>query len=135
VLAGSGAALEHARASVDLGAALRRAGRRPESLKSLREGLDRAHRCGASALAARAREELVTAGARPRRDALHGLDALTASELRTAQMAAEGRTNREIAQTLFVSLRTVETHLTHAYRKLAIRSRDALPGALVAREP
>jgi DNA-binding CsgD family transcriptional regulator len=135
VLAGSGAALELARASVDLGAALRRAGRRPESIKSLREGLDRAHRCGASALAARAREELVTAGARPRRDALHGRDALTASELRTAQMAAEGRTNREIAQTLFVSLRTVETHLTHAYRKLAIRSRDALPGALVAREP
>ena len=135
VLAGSGAALEHARASVDLGAALRRAGRRPESVKSLRHGLDLAHRCGASALAARAREELVTAGARPRRNALHGRDALTASELRTAQMAAEGRTNREIAQTLFVSLRTVETHLTHAYQKLAIRSRDALPGALLAREP
>jgi DNA-binding CsgD family transcriptional regulator len=135
VLAGSGAALEHARASVDLGAALRRAGRRPESVKSLRQGLDLAHRCGASALAARAREELVTAGARPRRNALHGRDALTASELRTAQMAAEGRTNREIAQTLFVSLRTVETHLTHAYQKLAIRSREALPGALLAREP
>jgi DNA-binding CsgD family transcriptional regulator len=135
VLAGSGAALEYARASVDLGAALRRAGRRPESVESLRQGLDLAHRCGASALAARAREELVTAGARPRRDALHGRDALTASELRTAQMAAEGLTNREIAQTLFVSLRTVETHLTHAYQKLAIRSRNALPGALVAREP
>jgi DNA-binding CsgD family transcriptional regulator len=134
VLAGSGAALEHARAAVDLGAALRRAGRRSESLGSLREGLDLAHRCGATALAARAREELVTAGARPRRDALHGRDALTASELRTAQLAAEGRTNREIAQTLFVSLRTVETHLTHAYQKLAIRSRGALRGALVARE-
>ena len=133
VLARSGAALEHARAEVDLGAALRRAGRRADSIESLREGLDLAHRCGAAALAARARAELVTAGARPRRDALRGRDALTASELRIARMAAEGRTNREIAQALFVSLRTVETHLTHAYRKLAINSRDALPGALVPR--
>jgi DNA-binding CsgD family transcriptional regulator len=134
VLAGSGAALEHARALVELGAALRRAGHRVKSIKSLREGLDLAHRCGASALAARARGELVTAGARPRRDALHGRDALTASELRTARLAAAGRTNREIAQELFVGVRTVETHLTHAYQKLAIQSRDALPAAL-AREP
>ena len=76
---GSGAALEHARALVELGAALRRAGHRLKSVEPLREGLDLAHRCGASALAARARDELVTAGARPRRDALHGRDALTAS--------------------------------------------------------
>ena len=135
VLAGSGAALEHARALVELGAALRRAGHRLKSVEPLREGLDLAHRCGASALAARARDELVTAGARPRRDALHGRDALTASELRTARMAADGRSNREIAQALFVGLRTVETHLTHAYQKLAIHSRDALSGALSARAP
>jgi DNA-binding CsgD family transcriptional regulator len=134
VLRGSGAVLEHGRALVDLGAALRRAGRRPDSIVSLREGLGLAHGCGATALAARAREELVTAGARPRRDALHGRDALTASELRTARLAAEGRTNREIAQALFVSVRTVETHLTHTYQKLGIPSRDELPGALVARE-
>ena len=134
VLRGSGAVLEHARALVDLGAALRRAGRRSDSIVSLREGLNLAHRCGASALATRAREELVTAGARPRRDALHGRDALTASELRTAQLAAEGRTNREIAQTLFVSLRTVETHLTHTYQKLGIHSREELAGALAPRE-
>ncbi len=132
VLRGSGAVLEHARALVDLGAALRRAGRRPDAIVSLREGLSLAHGCGASALAARAREELVTAGARPRRDALRGRDALTASELRTAQLAADGRTNREIAQALFVSLRTVETHLTHTYQKLGIQSRDELPGVLVA---
>jgi DNA-binding CsgD family transcriptional regulator len=130
VLAGSGAALERARVLVDLGAALRRAGHRSDGAESLREGLDLAHRYGASALAARAREELVAAGARPRRDALRGRDALTASELRVARMAADGRTNREIAQALFIGLRTVETHLTHAYQKLAIRSRDALPGAL-----
>jgi DNA-binding CsgD family transcriptional regulator len=134
VLRDSGAVLEHARALVDLGAALRRAGRRSDSIVSLREGLSLAHECGASALAARAREELVTAGARPRRDALRGRDALTASELRTAELAAEGRTNREIAQALFVSLRTVETHLTHSYQKLSIHSREALASALVARE-
>jgi DNA-binding CsgD family transcriptional regulator len=134
VLRDSGAVLEHARALVDLGAALRRAGRRSDSIVSLREGLSLAHGCGAAALTARAREELVTAGARPRRDALRGRDALTASELRTAQLAAEGRANREIAQALFVSVRTVETHLTHTYQKLGIRSRNELPSALVARQ-
>jgi tetratricopeptide (TPR) repeat protein len=90
VLRGSGAVLEHARALVDLGAAVRRAGRRSDSIVWLREGLNLAHECGAAALAARAREELVTAGARPRRDALHGRDALTASERRTAQLASGG---------------------------------------------
>jgi DNA-binding CsgD family transcriptional regulator len=135
VLADTGAELEYARALVDFGAALRRAGRRADGAEALREGLDLAHGCGAGALAARAREELVAAGARPRRDALRGRDALTASELRIARMAAEGRTNREIAQALFIGLRTVETHLTHTYRKLAIHSRDALPGALDARAP
>ena len=70
------------------------------------------------------------AGARPRRDAGHGRDALTAAELRVALMAADGMTNREIAQALFVAVRTVETHLTHVYRKLAIESRDRLAQAL-----
>jgi DNA-binding CsgD family transcriptional regulator len=134
VLAGSGAALEHARALIDLGAALRRAGHRSDSVETLREGLNLAHRCDAGALTALAREELLAAGARPRRDALRGRDALTASELRTARMAAEGRANREIAQALFVGLRTVETHLTHAYQKLEIASRDALPAALNGHE-
>jgi DNA-binding CsgD family transcriptional regulator len=135
VLATSGAALEHARALIDLGAALRRAGHRSRSLDRLREGLDLAHRCGAGALAARAREELVAAGAKPRRDALRGRDALTASELRTARMAARGLANREIAQALFVSLRTVETHLTHAYQKLEIDSRAELGDALESDSP
>jgi ATP/maltotriose-dependent transcriptional regulator MalT len=135
VLATSGAVLERARALIDLGAALRRAGDRSRSLASLREGLDLAHRCEAGALAARAREELVAAGAKPRRDALRGRDALTASELRTARMAARGLANREIAQALFVSLRTVETHLTHAYQKLGIGSRAALSSALETDRP
>jgi DNA-binding CsgD family transcriptional regulator len=135
VLAGSGAMLEHARALIDLGAALRRAGNRSRSIDSLREGLDLAHRCGAGALAARAREELLAAGAKPRRDALRGREALTASELRTARMAARGLANREIAQALFVSLRTVETHLTHTYQKLEIGSRAGLPAALETVSP
>ena len=126
VLDGSPAVLERARAQIDLGAALRRAGHRAEALERLRDGLDVAHRCAADALVEQARSEMVLAGARPRRDAAHGRDALTPSELRVARKAAEGMMNREIAQELFVSLRTVETHLTHVYRKLSIDSRDEL---------
>jgi len=92
--------------------------------------LDVAHRCGATVLAARAREEAHAAGARPRRAALSGVEALTSSELRIAHMAADGMTNREIAQALFVTLRTVQVHLTHTYQKLGILSREQLPDAL-----
>jgi DNA-binding CsgD family transcriptional regulator len=72
----------------------------------------------------------VAAGARPRRAALEGPDALTPSERRVARLAVEGLSNREIAQTLFVTTRTVELHLTHAYAKLGVRSRGDLPEAL-----
>ena len=130
VLDGSPAVLERARALIDLGALLRRAGSRAEALERLRDGLDLAHHCAAGALAEQARSEMTMAGARPRRDAARGQDALTASELRVARMAADGMTNREIAEGLFVSLRTVETHLTHVYRKLSIDSRDELAGVL-----
>ena len=135
VFEGSAARLEHARALADLGAALRRAGRRAESRDLLRLGLDLAHRCGAGALAERARIELVAAGGRPRRLVLRGLDALTPSERRVAQMAAGGLSNREIAQQLFVTTRTVEGHLTHAYQKLDIGSREGLASALAAQAP
>ena len=87
--------------------------------------MDLAHRCGSSALAARARTELLACGSRPRRFARSGRDALTASELRVARMAAEGMTNREIAQALFITIRTVTTHLGHAYEKLGIAGREA----------
>ncbi|MEO2105509.1 MAG: helix-turn-helix transcriptional regulator, partial [Actinomycetota bacterium] len=96
----------------------------------LRQALDLAHRCGATGLESRAREELLAAGARPRRAALSGVEALTPTELRVARLAAEGRTNREIAQELYVSMRTVGTHLGNAYRKLDIDGRDSLPDAL-----
>jgi DNA-binding CsgD family transcriptional regulator len=130
VLDDSPAVLERARVLIDLGALLRRTGHRAEALERLRDGLDLAHRCAAGALAEQARSEMLMAGARPRRDAARGRDALTASELRVARMAADGMPNREIAQGLFVTLRTVETHLTHVYRKLSIDSRDALAGVL-----
>jgi DNA-binding NarL/FixJ family response regulator len=124
--------LELALALVDLGAVLRRAGERSEAIEQLRRGLDLAHHHGALAVAERARQELVVAGGRPRRDAVRGRDALTPSELRVARMAASGRTNRQIAQALFVTLRTVEVHLTSTYDKLGIGSRKQLGEALAA---
>jgi DNA-binding CsgD family transcriptional regulator len=135
VLARSGAVLEHARTLVDLGSALRRARRRTDARTPLREGLELATRCDAHVLAQRARDELLAAGARPRREALSGPDALTASERRVARMAAEGNSNPEIAQALFLTRRTVETHLTHAYQKLGIGSREKLATALRAGVP
>jgi DNA-binding CsgD family transcriptional regulator len=130
VLKNSAARLEHARAMTDLGAALRRAGHRAESRDILRPALDLAHRCAALALTERARTELIAAGGRPRRLVLSGLDSLTPSERRVAQLAAAGLPNRDIAQNLFITARTVEGHLTHAYHKLAITTRDQLPAAL-----
>jgi DNA-binding NarL/FixJ family response regulator len=126
--------MEHARAMADLGAALRRAGHRAESREILRAALDLAHRCGALALTERARTELIAAGGRPRRLVLSGLDALTPSERRVAQLAAAGLANHDIAQHLFITTRTVEGHLTHAYQKLDITSREQLPAALATRD-
>jgi DNA-binding NarL/FixJ family response regulator len=122
--------LEHIRALLDFGAALRRSGQRTTARAPLREALDLAAHGGATMLADRARVELGATGARPRRDELRGRDALTPSERRVVMLAAEGRTNREIAQALFVTMRTVETHLTHAYMKLDVQGRDALAGVL-----
>ena len=135
VLAGSEARLEHARALVDLGAALRRANQRTEARERLREGVDLARRVGAFGLAGRANEEVAATGGRPRRIRQTGLDALTASERRVAQLAADGMSNKEIAQTLFVTIKTVEVHLSHAYRKLEIGSRGQLDTALATPEP
>jgi DNA-binding CsgD family transcriptional regulator len=134
VLNSSAARLEHARAMADLGAALRRAGQRADSREILRTALDLAHRCEARALTERTHTELIAAGGRPRRLILRGLDSLTPSERRVAQLAAAGVPNRDIAQHLFITTRTVEGHLTHAYQKLAITSREHLPSALASRD-
>jgi DNA-binding CsgD family transcriptional regulator len=130
VLEPSPARLQHAKALVELGSALRRANRRSEAREPLRHGLDLATTCGAAPLAEQAETELLATGARPRRIALSGVDSLTPSERRVAQMAAEGNTNREIAQALFVTTKTVEVHLSSVYRKLDISSRSQLPRAL-----
>lgn len=122
--------LEQARALAALGGALRRAGRRREARGPLREALDRAMRCGAPAVARRAHEELVASGAQPRRLRTTGTAALTHAERRVATMAAAGQTNRTLAQALFVSEKTIETHLGNAYRKLGIRARSQLADAL-----
>jgi DNA-binding CsgD family transcriptional regulator/tetratricopeptide (TPR) repeat protein len=130
VLDGSAARLEHARALVELGAALRRDGERSAAREPLRTGLDVAAAGGAVRLAERARTELAASGGRPRRLRISGRDALTPSELRVARLAAEGRTNNEVAQALFVTPKTVDTHLSHVYAKLGISSRRALGEAL-----
>jgi DNA-binding CsgD family transcriptional regulator/tetratricopeptide (TPR) repeat protein len=126
------ASLERARALADLGAMLRRRNRRTEARELLREALDAAHRASAVPLAEYAETELRATGARPRRVMLTGVDSLTASERRVAQLAGEGLTNREIAQTLFVTARTVEGHLTSVFRKLQLDSRAELASALGA---
>ena len=130
VLDGSPAKLEHAKARTELGAALRRANRRSQAREHLRKALELATICGASALASCAETELLATGARPRRIALSGVESLTPSERRVAEMAAQGPTNREIAQALFVTQRTVEVHLTSIFRKLEISSRSQLAAAL-----
>jgi DNA-binding NarL/FixJ family response regulator len=130
MLAGSPARLEHTRALVALGAALRRANRRADAREPLRRALEQADRGGMLRLARRAREELNAAGARPRRSALSGPGALTPAEHRVAELAARGHGNRAIAERLYVTPRTVETHLTHAFAKLDIRSRAELAAVL-----
>ena len=102
----------------------------PQARGPLNEALAVAERLGALRLAARAEDELRLTGARPRRRAVSGVDALTPAELRVAALAAEGLSNPEIAQTLFVTRKTVEKHLGAAFGKLHVTSRDQLPAVL-----
>jgi DNA-binding CsgD family transcriptional regulator len=132
VLAGPDTRLEQTRAQADLGGLLRRNNQRVVARQILRQAVDTAHHLGASALARRAETELRATGARPRRVQLSGLEALTASERRIAELAADGFTNRQIAQTLFVTARTVEGHLTHVFNKLDVKARTELPAALAS---
>jgi DNA-binding CsgD family transcriptional regulator len=130
VLRPSPARLELALSLLALGSAHRRAGKRTDARPRLAEAVELAGACGATAIAARAHDELVAAGARPRRDPIESRTKLTASEQRVARMAADGMTNREIAQALFLTEKTIEVHLTSTYRKLDISSRSQLPRAL-----
>ena len=135
ILEKTGARLELARALTDLGVQLRRAGSRVAAREPLTNALDLAHRGGATALANRAREELVAAGARPRRPARVGTESLTPTERRLAQLAASGHDNRSIAELTFVSRNTVAWHLRNVFRKLAVDSREALAEALADSGP
>ncbi|MER7490166.1 helix-turn-helix transcriptional regulator, partial [Streptomyces sp. NPDC126497] len=101
-----------------------------EAREHLRDAVALARRCGCVALARRAREELVGAGGRMREVTVSPLDMLTGTERTVAALVASGMTNREAAESLFVTVRTVELHLTSVYRKLGITRRAELAGAL-----
>lgn len=131
----SPARYELARSLAALGSALRRAGHPHDARPPLRRALDLADDCGAERLARVAREELVMAGARPRRALMRGCDTLTPSERRIAQLAAEGHASHDIAQALFATVRTVETHLSHVYAELDVASPDRLAAALHTYRP
>ena len=130
VLETSPSMLELARALIDLGATLRRAGKRTAAREPLRRGLAMAERFGAFRLERQARDELAATGARLGHRALSGREALTPSERRVAEMAAAGMSNRNIAQSLFVTVNAVKWHLRNAYGKLEITSRQELRDAL-----
>jgi DNA-binding CsgD family transcriptional regulator len=130
VVRSSESELERAHVLTELGAALRRAGRRSDAQHPLRQALQAADAMGATPLAQAAREELRATGARPRRAAFTGAESLTPAELRVARLAAQGLSNAQIAQDLFVTLKTVQTHLARTYRKLDISSRRELERAL-----
>ncbi len=129
-LAGTRARLRYAEALIGFGASLRRSNRRRDAREPLRDGLELARRCGAVPLEERARAELAATGARARKVVFSGVESLTASELRVARMAAKGMTNREIAQALTVTVKTVETHMRHVFQKLDVTKRTELPAAL-----
>jgi DNA-binding CsgD family transcriptional regulator len=111
---------------------IRRTGRRREAREPLRSGLELARTCGAAPLAERAEGELRATGASPRNVIRVGVDSLTTSERRVSQMAASGMSNKQIAQALFVTVKTVETHLSRSYQKLDVSSRARLAAALRA---
>ncbi|WP_166356367.1 AAA family ATPase [Phytoactinopolyspora limicola] len=123
--------LELARTMLCFGERLRRLGRRVEAARWLYRGLVLAQECGAGALVTRAERELRAAGRSPASETAH-LGELTEAEQRIASRVAAGKRNREIATELFISVRTVETHLGRIFRKLGIRSRTELVGLVKA---
>jgi DNA-binding CsgD family transcriptional regulator len=130
VLDGCGARVEHARALADLGAAVRRLGHPAQARPVLRDAVTLADGLGAAAVADAARTELRVAGGRAPARARTPVERLTPGERRVAELAAAGRSNRQIANALFVTVKAVEWHLGNAYRKLGVHRRSDLTSAL-----
>lgn len=130
LLQSSEATLQLAHARAAFGRRLRRQGQQVEARKHLKIALDLAYRCGATALERYTREELAVAGARPRRPMVTGVESLTPTEARIARLTAQGLSNRDIAEQLFVSSNTIAWHLRNIFRKLAVDSRDQLDAHL-----
>jgi DNA-binding CsgD family transcriptional regulator len=130
LLDGRTAVLESACLRLELGSTLARLGRRVEAREALRPALADADACGALLLAKRARRELVATGMRPRRAAFEGVAALTPRQRQICDLAAAGKGNKAISRELFLSIKTVETHLAAAYRKLGVSTRSSLRAAL-----
>jgi DNA-binding CsgD family transcriptional regulator len=130
VAEGTPALLEAVRVRIELGSTLSRLGRRIEARDALRPALADADAVGALLLAQRARRELVATGLRPRQAALEGAAALTPRQRQICELAAGGKGNRAIAQELFLSIKTVETHLAAGFRKLGVSGRDELAAEL-----
>jgi DNA-binding CsgD family transcriptional regulator len=127
--------IDRARTELCFGERLRRAGRRREAREPLRRAFDTFERCGAAPWATLAHAELLAAGERLARRRTRGDAELTAQELQVARTVADGATNAEAASQLFISPKTVEKHLTSAYRKLGVRSRAQLAAAYASRNP
>lgn len=127
-----GSPVLEAKARVALGRTQRIAGERTQARETLKTAIVLAERAGAKAVADQALDEMSAAGGRPRaRDAV-GAGSLTSSEVRVARLAAGGATNREIAQRLYLSQKTVEMHLRNVYRKLDVPGRAHLAAHLEA---
>ena len=130
IIEGSAARLERCRVALHLGVVLRRARQRAQAGKALGEALELARECEARLIEERVLAELEVAGTRLQRAARRGADALSPSERRVVGLAIDGLSNRQIAEALFVTRKAVEWHLGNAYRKLDVRSRQELAGAL-----
>ena len=124
--------LERARTVLCWGMRLRRARRRAEARERLKQARDELERLGSDLWAARARSELAATGERPRRREPSAGAELTERERHVAALVAEGLSNREIGERLFVTTNTVETHLRHIFQKRGVRSRTALVRSLGA---
>ena len=122
----AGARLQETQALLALGTVLLHRGDDRTARTHLRAAVNLAVRCGDSVAARSARDVLTLAGGRMSSVSETPLQILTEGQRRVAELVARGMTNREIAETLFVTMRAVESHLSNAYRKLGVHTRGEL---------